>query len=236
MMNIAHKELYLNLIQIPIISQFPHLYLGLNSRGYCMRNKLALLMTYALLMTSCAVQHNPGIQDLDFIYTSILENHPGVYNNGDPNFCKNLETSYETATLSIKASQVNSSAKLIISDFAKSFNDPHLWVEWIDNINQKQNDTRAKFSISKFSNETVWITLSTFNLNSEEEKDFKKLVKQIPNLSSKKYIIFDLRGNQGGNSDYGSQIINALFGMKYAQEMRCTHNKETFADWRASDG
>ena len=59
--------------------------------------QLVLLVVCALSMTSCAVKQNPLVNDLDFIYKLILENHPGVYNNEDPNFCENLENSYEKA-------------------------------------------------------------------------------------------------------------------------------------------
>lgn len=198
--------------------------------------QLALLLACAVLITSCSVKQNPWVDDLDFIYKSILENHPGVYNNENPNFCENLENSYETAMSSIKESKVNSSSKIIISDFAKSFNDTHLWIHWLDNTTQKQNATLSKFSISEPSNEVAWITLPTFDLNSEQEKDFGELVKQLLDLQTKQYIVFDLRRNQGGNSDYGSQIINALFGNEYAYQKKCLSNKNVFVDWRASQG
>ena len=198
--------------------------------------QLALLIACAVLMTACAVKQNPLVNDLYFIYKSILENHPGVYNNEDPNFCENLENSYETAKSAIKESNVNSSSKIIISDFAKSFNDTHLWVHWLDNTPQKQNAIISKFSISEPSNEVAWITLPAFDLKTEQEKDFGGLVKQLLDLQTKKYIVFDLRGNQGGNSDYGSQIVNALFGKEYAHKKKCLHNKKVFVDWRASQG
>lgn len=189
-----------------------------------------------VLMTSCTVKQNPWVNDLDFVYKSILENHPGVYNNEDPNFCENLENSYETARSAIKASTSNSRSKIIISDFAKSFNDIHLRIRWLDNIPQKPNAIISKFSISEPSNEVAWVTLPTFDLNSEQEKDCRKLVKQLLCLQTKQYIVFDVRGNQGGNSDYGTQIINALFGNEYAYQKKCLHNKKVFVDWRASQG
>ncbi len=204
-------------------------------RRYCMK-KLALLIACALLMTSYAVKQNPGVQDLDFIYNSILENHPGVYNDEDPNFCENLENSYATAKSAIKESRINSISKTIISDFAKSFNDVHLGVRWFDNIAQKQSAITSKFSISELSNEVAWITLPTFYLKTEQEKDFREVIKRLLDLQTKKYIVFDLRGNHGGNSYYGSQIINALFGEEYAHQKKCLCNKKVFVDWRASQG
>jgi hypothetical protein len=198
--------------------------------------QLALLIACAVLMTSCAVKQNPWLNDLDFIYKSILENHPGVYNNEDPNFCENLENAYETAKSAIKKSKVNSSSKIIIYDFAKSFNDAHLWVHWLDNTSQKHNAIISKFSISEPSNEFAWITLPTFDLNIEQKKDFRNIIKVLSQLQTKKYIVFDLRGNEGGNSDYGSQIVNALFGNEYANQKKCLHNNKVFVDWRVSHG
>jgi hypothetical protein len=198
--------------------------------------QLAWLMACVVLMVSCAVEQKQGVRDLDFIHQSILENHPGVYNSEDPNFCKNLENSYEKAKSAIKESHSNSSSKIIISDFAKSFHDTHLWVDWCDSTPKKQHAIISKFSISEPSNDVAWITLPTFAVSSEQEKDFGELVKQLLDLQTIKYIIFDLRGNQGGNSDYGNQIINALFGEEEAQQKKCLYNKKVFVDWRASQG
>lgn len=198
--------------------------------------QLALLINRALLMTSCAAKQNPWVNDLDAIYNSILENHPGVYNDEDPDFRENLENSYVIAKLKIKKSGLSSSPKTIISDFAKSFNDVHLWVYWLDNTPKKQSASTPKFFISELSNDVTWITLPTFDLKTEQEKDFRNLLERILDFQGKKYIVFDLRGNQGGNSSYGSQIINALFGNEYAQQKRCVYNKKVFVDWRASQG
>lgn len=157
--------------------------------------QLAFLITLAVLITFCTVKQNPWANDLDFIYKSILENHPGVYNNEDPNFCENLEKSYETAKLAINASTPNARSKITISDFAKSFNDTHLWVYWHDNTPQKQHAIISKFSISRPANGVAWITLPTFYLNSEQEKNFGELLKQLLDLKKEQYIVFDLRGN-----------------------------------------
>ena len=107
--------------------------------------QLALLVSCALLVTCCTVKQNPGIKDLDFFYNSIFANHPGVYNDEDPNFCENLENSYAKAKSAIKKSRINPSSNTIISDFAKSFNDAHLWVHWLDNAPQKQSAITSDF-------------------------------------------------------------------------------------------
>jgi hypothetical protein len=62
------------------------------------------------------------------------------------------------------------------------------------------------------------------------------MLKAIPRFDSKKHIVFDLRGNQGGNSAYGSRIVNKLFGEKYADLRRYETRGDLFVDWRASEG
>ncbi len=71
----------------------------------------------------------------------------------------------------------------------------------LDNTNQKQNAIISKFSISELSNEFAWITLPIFDLKTEQEKYLGEFVKQLLDLQTKKYIVFDLRGNQVWNSD-----------------------------------
>ncbi len=182
------------------------------------------------------LQENQSARDLHFIYKAIVENHPGIYNEEDPNFKKDLENSYTTAKLSIKKSLSDSNSKIIISDFIKSFNDTHLSIHWFNN-SSKKNDTDTKnFSILEPSKEVAWITLPTFSLSTKQEKDFINIIKKLEELRTKKYIIFDLRKNQGGSSNYGSQIVDTLFGKEYTRPKKCLKNKKEFVDWRVSDG
>ena len=198
--------------------------------------RIALLVVLTQLIASCAIKTYPDSKDLEFIYSTILENHPGIYNERDADFRLNLENSYSKAKEAIKQSKSNSSSKNIISDIATSFNDEHLWGYWFDNRAKKQSSKISNFSISDLSDEVSWIRLPSFSLKSEQENNFNELIKHISNLRIKKYIVFDLRGNQGGNSDYGTQIIKALFGNEYANYEKCINNKKLFADWRASEG
>jgi uncharacterized ubiquitin-like protein YukD len=174
--------------------------------------------------------------DLDFIYNSILDNHPGVYNEEDPKFRNNLEQFYNDAKKKIISSKNDLGSKDAIDEFSEKFDDAHLWVSW-KNISKKSDVIVTKrLSISQLSNDIPWISLPTFDLNISQEKDFEQLIKDISKFQTKKYIIFDLRGNQGGNSDYGSKIANALFGEGYAYQKRCSLNKKTYVDWRVIKG
>ncbi len=187
------------------------------------------------LMASTATQ-NLYSNDLDFIYESILENHPGVYNQEDPDFCQHAEKSYTMAQSQLKKSRNDSESKSAISTFTKSFNDTHLQVSWRGSLSQKQDTIIKNFSAEQLSDRVEWISLPTFYLTVDQEKAFQKLLKNISELDQKEYIVFDLRGNKGGNSEYGLQIVQALFGKEYVDRQICLHNQKVYVDWRVSKG
>jgi hypothetical protein len=190
---------------------------------YCM-NTASLLTTEEL------------IQDLDFIYKTINQNHPGIYNKYDPQFKDNLEIFYNNAKQSLfKLSDTNQQKKTI-TNFAKNFDDSHLSIHWYEDQqkNSVSNKRQQKFQITSMHDQAIWLTLPTFHLNNEQSQEFNELLKILPELRNKQLLIFDLRGNQGGNSDYGSQIIDTLFGKEYAEQKRHEANKSIFVDWRAS--
>ncbi len=188
-----------------------------------------------MLINGCAIKLDESHKDLDFIYKLILDNHPCIYNKVDPNFFINFHESYVLAKAKIQCSNDNNYLKRnIIDDFISSFNDSHLRIQWLNNINKTEN-ADAKFTINNFLNQGVWITIPSFNLNSNQEKDFTKIVKNIVKSNNIHHIVFDLRNNQGGNSEYGSQIVDALFGEKYANQKRCYYNQNIFVDWGASN-
>ncbi|MES2215574.1 MAG: S41 family peptidase [Pseudomonadota bacterium] len=202
----------------------------------------SILMIFGLIMLSSCVAHlNTYQQDLDFIHAAILENHPGIYNKQDPQFNSSLKTSYNQAKQKLLNARSLEQYKQVLGDFIKSFHDTHLCVEWNkdDKKNLKQSKSAAdiaQFSISILSEDIVWIRLPTFALNTKQEKDFEKLIQEITKLRRNKYIVFDLRGNTGGNTDYGSKVVDSLFGEEYSEHKRCLANKNVYVDWRASEG
>lgn len=184
---------------------------------------------------SCEVKQNHEIKDLDFIYNSILENHPAVYNMQDPNFNQRLKEAYDLSKNSIIKANNSIDKKKAITDFTRSFSDNHLWVHWFNKIPKEQADITEKFTVSELSYGVAWVRIPTFNITATQTKYFNEFINSVLNLRTNTHVIFDLRGNQGGNSDYGSQITNALFGQEYARQKRCLYNKNIYVDWRASN-
>lgn len=200
-------------------------------------NYIILIFSLPLIL-SCSnkQQDNKYLEDLIFIHNTIIENHPGIYNEQDPEFNANLKTAYFNAKSKLLKTKKNSTRKQIINDFAKSFNDTHLWIKWHDYTKTPPQNTPKEFKIIELDHSAAWIKLPSFDLEKPQKENFWHLVSLISNLQPKKYIVFDLQKNQGGNSDYGSAIIDALFGKEYADQKRCLYNKNVYVDWRASIG
>jgi hypothetical protein len=175
--------------------------------------------------------------DLSFIHDQIIENHPGVHNELDLEFRRNLRNEYNKANELLRKTTDSTQQKFIITSFIKSFDDSHLRVNWHDTQQSKNNYSnkiQATFSIQNINLEIVWIELPTFSLNKSQKKQFELLLKEIPNFRNNAFIVFDLRNNQGGNSDYGTRIINKLFGESCAEQRRNKLNKNVYVDWRVS--
>lgn len=84
---------------------------------------------------------------------------------------------------------------------------------------------------------TVWITLSDFNgaPDGAAAKSLNPLIAQLrkdrESLIKAPRIVFDLRGNNGGSSDWSQQIAEAIWGKARVQDADRT---QTTVDWRAS--
>ena len=198
--------------------------------------RLYKLICIALALSACT-SSRVSFEDLDFMREQIIENHPGMYNHEDPLFKDELEKAYVKARSNIANTSGSNQKKLILSTFAKTFNDAHLWVSWKDAAQNTPCKSQSQnFTIKHVNPKIVWITLPTFDIKSDQQKDFEHILQKLANFKSKDTIVFDLRGNQGGNSEYGDQIVDHLFGEAYANQRRQIVKRNVSVDWRASPG
>lgn len=193
-------------------------------------------MLLIFVLSFCMTMQNQ-CSDLDFMRGQIIENHPGMYNNEDPMFKDELEKAYLKARDEIEQCATLEQQKMAINRFAKSFNDAHVWVSWKDAAQNTPHKSQSQnFTVKHIHPEIAWIALPTFDIKTHQQKDFQSILQQLPHLKNKGAIVFDLRGNQGGNSEYGDQMVDCLFGRAYANQQRCIVNKNISVDWRASPG
>ncbi|XLZ68255.1 S41 family peptidase [Massilia sp. SR12] len=80
---------------------------------------------------------------------------------------------------------------------------------------------------------TYWVRLPQFQPNDAQVKQLNDVAARMPALRNAELIVFDTRGNSGGNSVWGRRVLAALVGEAYLQQQT---RSEDYAEWRASAG
>jgi len=85
----------------------------------------------------------------------------------------------------------------------------------------------------------LWVNLPTFAVNdSASIASMRALIDtlRVELARNKRWdlLVFDLRGNSGGSSTWGDEIMQALFGQAYAQAARAYLDDGVFTEWRVS--
>ncbi len=174
-------------------------------------------------------------KDIDFIHQKILQNHPGPYNDQDPDFVKNMNKAYLGAQNSIAAIRSLNQHKNIIKEYLATFHDTH--VRMYSKVSKKVDLPvigYKNFSSKKLADDIVWITLPTFAPSKEQQLELEAIIDQKPKYKTSNLIVFDVRNNTGGSSAWGTRIVQNLFGKEYVTQKLYEINKNIKIDWRAS--
>lgn len=121
-------------------------------------------------------------------------------------------------------------------------------IQEIDVIWKKINNTdyfstftkknlQQKVAIRELKSNQVWISIPSFYPQTPQEEDaINNLINSIFKYASYELIIFDVRGNSGGNSYYGTRILKNLYSEEYYNaSLKNIYNKK-YVEWRASKG
>ena len=109
------------------------------------------------------------------------------------------------------------------------------------NIFYKYKESIAPKEVKKiiesrpFGDDGIWISLQkTWNLTDQEEEQLKKIIEQAPNWRDKKYIVIDVRNLPGGSSQWGFNLLKALYGDEYINELEKKIYKNNYEEFRVS--
>lgn len=200
---------------------------------YCLLGVLAIL--FSGYQAHIYILKKFAQNDIDFIHQTFLENHPGVYNDQDPNFVNTMNTAYQQATHAIECIKSSHDHESIIKEYLAAFHDTHVrFVSKNSQIHPAQKKEFVDFAINALPDDIIWITLPTFDPNKEQQKKLKSIIDQLPNYKKSKLIVFDLRSNTGGASDWGIALLNNLFSEEYITQKLYALNQKIEIDWRAS--
>ena len=174
--------------------------------------------------------------DLDFIHKTVLDNHPGVCDPLNPDFVSDVARNYEWAKKELGSVYSDEEKAQVLRTFARSFQDAHVGIRH-DAMQPSFSAPMEKrsFGIQSLADGSLWISIPTFVPSEAQREQLREIAAQLPQFR-KKNIIFDLRGNGGGNSALANEQLDALFGAEYAKARRDELSRNVFIEWRATEG
>lgn len=89
-------------------------------------------------------------------------------------------------------------------------------------------------SISKLAPGKYWVHLPEFNPGPAQEAELKALIADVATLRSAELVVFDLRNNDGGNSQWGDDALANLYGAPYLDYLSAKKGKQDYAEYRVS--
>ena len=192
-------------------------------------------VTFFLLTIFACKDESWAHKDLQFMYDSIVFNHPGMFNTKDKFFAERAKSEFEKAKYKLSMVTSKKDKQKVLEKFVKSFDDTHLGVGWFDN-QLKENSSEIldqDFSLNIY-DDIVWIKIPTFMIDGSQLANFEKIVSDVAFLKNVKAIVFDVRGNRGGNSLFGSRLLSSLFGYDFYSYYKQIKESKVIVDWRAS--
>ena len=122
--------------------------------------------------------------------------------------------------------------------FSATLNWKSISSEKIETIRKQMTGlNRPDYGVTEFSENAYWITLPSFQTSDENTKQLKGIIKTVgemaETLQKADAIVFDMRGNTGGNSSWGDQILKTLWGREIFDH---AGRGWSFIDWRVSEG
>ena len=93
-----------------------------------------------------------------------------------------------------------------------------------------------EFVQRQFGKGNYWISIPSFSPNESDSLQLERIIHGLENLRSANLIVFDVRGNGGGNSQWAHNIVRSLYGEEYQSYRESLLPDQSYVDWRASPG
>lgn len=100
------------------------------------------------------------------------------------------------------------------------------------NVSVRIPDNRNRYD---FNDGVLWIGVANFMLTSKQAKELDLLLREVAALRGVRQIVFDTRGNSGGDSGVGQQILEAATGGLVFDTEHLDRLAQVYAQWRVSN-
>lgn len=93
------------------------------------------------------------------------------------------------------------------------------------------------YAITHPADDVAWVTIPSFAENvGDHRAGLERIIEGLPAERDDRLIVFDVRGNGGGNSAWGKRVLAALFGQDYIDDVEAALGSDVYTEWRASKG
>ncbi|MEE2526373.1 S41 family peptidase [Hyphobacterium sp. HN65] len=167
-----------------------------------------------------------AVQDVQFVHDTILAHHPGPVDPENPEFLAQMDEALARAMPLAEAARTAFDHRAALDAYTDTFADGHLYVQTVTDAfgafsryvtSRTQEAGREGIEIT---DNSAWITILSFNArNSQIASVTENIEAQAETLRELDTIVFDLRGNRGGDSSFATRITRALW------------TAEVFLDW-----
>lgn len=110
--------------------------------------------------------------------------------------------------------------------------------EWTTRVNATAPSSQLPFGVRTLADGTRWFAMPSFDSDPEGSagKALRAMIESVKQnrsaLLTAPRIVFDLRGNGGGSSQWSADLANALWGPGASE---AADQERTYVEWRASD-
>jgi hypothetical protein len=92
----------------------------------------------------------------------------------------------------------------------------------------------TEFAHRQFGTGNHWISIPTFSPSGKKADQLESIIAALDKLRTAKVVVFDVRGNGGGNSQWGNNIVEKLYGKKYKDYRESLRPNNSYVEWRTS--
>lgn len=167
--------------------------------------------------------------DLAFIDKTLRDNHPGSIDEQNPAFGQWLERGREQALASADALTSQAGYQQWVERYLEGFADAGLTVSWKAAKDIPKQRPPASVTMAEVAQSVYWISVHGASATGQS----RQIATSLPDLRTADTIVFDLRGDRGGDLAPARQALDTLYGEDYLDML---HRGEgpLFAEWRVS--
>ncbi|WP_082113614.1 S41 family peptidase [Chromobacterium vaccinii] len=100
--------------------------------------------------------------------------------------------------------------------------------------NNKSTDIIFRPELNEINKGVYWLNIPDFMPGCEGDAEWGVFLDQAKGLESVDVLVLDTRGNQGGSSFYGVELLEAIYGKDYIEWLANSDCKKSYAAWKIS--